>query len=481
VVAAVIASRLFGLWGGTPVLGPTSAPDAVTVTYTTEGGAGTGWGTVNSPMKVDVKVGWSTGSQDTVLSDVTLQLLDQANQPAVFGTGVITGGLDMKPTFDIATWEWDGSVPSKPGIYHAQVQIKALYNKARDGTVDLPGPTVEARAESGPPLTGGYVFAQNANLWILSSDLSRQRRLTYFPDFYEYADQPSWAPDGKTIAFTYSPKTDPSQLPATDIWQVNPDGSNPRPLVTHQDGESLLDPSWSADGKYLYFTSDTSASTVYTNTTGSGGSGLLAGATVAVERLDLSSGKREQWMPAAQMATNNVPGGDTVYLQYVPSQNGQDGLAAPSERLMKASSGTGAPVKLADETEFQLMYAPRISPDGKWTAFAAINVPPAPPVTPSPSGSLDLFGWLGLKPQTAEAHGLPWDMYLVPSAGGQPIRLSNLNEDQPVSVWLDNSTMAFMGTYGLYKVSIDSNGNPVGQPTKMRDGVVHGGLTWHSP
>jgi hypothetical protein len=475
-IALVVGSRLLGLWGGSGLVG--AAPGDVTVTYTTEDSSGMASGVVNSPMKVDLKLGWSTGSQDTVVESVTLQMLDDANQPAIFGNGPITDGLAMKPTFDISTWEWQGSVPSKPGSYHAQIQVKALYNPARDGTVNLPSPALEARAESGPPLTSGFVFMQNANLWMLSTDMSRQRRLTYFPEFYEYADQPAWSPDGKRIAFTYSPKTDPSQIPSTDIWQINPDGSDPKPLITHQNGESLLDPSWSADGKYLYFTSDTSASTVYTNATGSGGSGLLAGATVAVDRLDLASGKRDQLMPSAQMASSNVQSGDTVYLQYVTAQGDQEGLTAPSERLMKANASAAVTTTLADETEFQLMYAPRMSPDGKWVAFAAINVPPAPP---TPSGGLDLFGWLGLEPQTAHAHGLPWDMYLVPASGGKPVRLSNLNEDQPVVTWLDNSTMAFMGTYGLYKLSIDSSGNPVGQPAKMHDGVVHGGLTWHAP
>jgi hypothetical protein len=78
----------------------------------------------------------------------------------------------------------------------------------------------------------------------------------------------------------------------------------------------------------------------------------------------------------------------------------------------------------------------------------------------------------------ASAHGLPWDVFLVPSAGGTPVRLTQLNEDQPHAVWLDNSTIAFMGTTGLYKLSINANGQPTGQPTKIHDGAPHGGLTW---
>src|SRR6478752_3283225 len=81
VLLAFIA-RTMGLWGGSLPGGADS--NAVTITYSTEPGSGSGWGVVNSPMKVTVTIPWSTGSQDTVLSDVTLQLLDEANQPAIF-------------------------------------------------------------------------------------------------------------------------------------------------------------------------------------------------------------------------------------------------------------------------------------------------------------------------------------------------------------------------------------------------------------
>jgi Tol biopolymer transport system component len=161
-------------------------------------------------------------------------------------------------------------------------------------------------------------------------------------------------------------------------------------------------------------------------------------------------------------------------------------VVAPPERLMKASEDGKSPVVLADETQFQLMYSPRMSPDGKWVAFAAINVPPLNSTLPTPTstsggGPFDLLGWLGLAPRNAQAHGLPWDVYLVPSAGGEPIRLTKLDEDQPVPTWLDNSTIAFMGTQGLFKISIDGNGNPQGNPVKLHDGAPHGGLSWRGP
>lgn len=483
-MAVAVASRLLGLWGGAPLAAAPRDPDAVSVKYVTEGGEGVARGMVNSPLRVVVRVPWSIGSQDTSLSGVTLQMLDEAGNPARFGNRPITETFAMKPTFDIAEWEWRGSVPSAPGKYHARVQIEALYNKARNGTLYLGAPALDAVAESGPPLTSGYVFSEDSNIWLMSSDGARQRRLTYFPEFYEYADKPVWAPDGKRIAFTYSPQTDPSEAPSTEIWQVAPGGSAPEPLVRHQGSESLLDPAWSRDGKYIYFTVDTSASESAT------ASGALSATSVRIDRVELATGVREQWMPLSQMPAGDGPGGETVYLQYVQPQGNAEELIALPQRLMlaKPNSETGSVV--VDEKAFQMMYAPRMSPDGKWVAFAAINIPPVsipsapttPTPTPKPLGDrLDILGWLGLGAQEADAHGLPWDLYMAPASGGAPIRLTKLDEDQPYPTWLDNSTIAFMGSKALYKLPIDASGNPVGEPVKIRDGAPHGGLSWHTP
>ena len=60
-------------------------------------------------------------------------------------------------------------------------------------------------------------------------------------------------------------------------------GLKPKPLVTHQEGELLLDPSWSSDGKYIYFTVDTSASEPITSTN------YVPGADVRIDWFDLAT------------------------------------------------------------------------------------------------------------------------------------------------------------------------------------------------
>jgi hypothetical protein len=468
-VAIIFATRALGVWGGASVL---SDPNAVSVTYTTEAGEGSTQGVVNSPLVVSVKIPWSTGGQDTVLSGVALVLLDEAGNPATFGSAPATEGFPLKPTFDVSVWEWRGSVPSLPGKYHPGLRIEALYNKERSSDQVLETPLLDAIAEPGAPLTSGFVFAQDSNLWLLSTDVSKQRRITYFPEFYEYADKPTWSPDGKRIAFTYSPRTEAGDLPFTDIWQVNPDGTDPKPLATHQEGESLLDPSYSPDGKYVYFTVDTSASLSTPDST------AIMGANTRIDRLELATGARTQWMPRAQMPSSDGPGGETVYLELVPPRNSTEGLIAPPQRLMRSAPDGDSPAQVLDQSAFQDMYAPSMSPDGKWIAFAAVNIGPTPGGSrPNP----DFLSWLGLAPRPAQAHGLPWDLYLVSSAGGQANRLTKLDEDQPYTAWLDNSTIAFMGTSGMYKLGIDPSGKPLEKPQKLHQGAPHGGLSWHAP
>jgi hypothetical protein len=56
-----------------------------------------------------------------------------------------------------------------------------------------------------------------------------------------------------------------------------------------------------------------------------------------------------------------------------------------------------------------------------------------------------------------------------------------MSEDQPHPTWIDDSTIAFMGIGGLYRLQLGPDGNPLGKPQKIHEGAPHGGLTWHGP
>jgi Tol biopolymer transport system component len=140
-------------------------------------------------------------------------------------------------------------------------------------------------------------------------------------------------------------------------------------------------------------------------------------------------------------------------------------------------SPSGQPTVLFESRDFPIIYNPRLSPDGKWVIFSSMNFPR----TNGEGPSFDLLGWLLMQPEVAEAHGLPWDIYIMPTTGGAPSRLTHLNEDQPVATWIDNTTVALIGTSGLYKVQITSDGQAGQKPDRIYDGVSHSGLAWHAP
>lgn len=480
IIVLVVGARALGIWPEDQSL------NKITVEYITEKGNPANQGVSESPLIVRVRIPWSTGSQDTILSNVSLQILSDTNIPAQFGP-TTTDALSMKPTFDVAVWEWRGSVPSGPGSYHARIQIERLYGDKPKQIEELLAPTLQAIPEPGAALKSGFVFAQDSNLWVLATDTSRQRRLTYFPELYEYADKPQWSRDGSTVAFTYSPRTPDSATVATEIWSVSP-GGTPRPVVQSHTGENYLDPAWSEDGQYIYYTVDNSANaSEMTSTTG-------LSSNVKIERVEVATGVREQWMPDAQEATAIGGTNDMAFIQYVAPTGDQQGYIAPLQQLVRSGPDGESRTVLLDETVFQLMYAPSGSPDGKWIVFGAVNIPPVgkdpfpttipfngTPVPSNTGGGFDLFSWLGITPKQAQAHGLPWDLFMVSAEGGAPIRLTTMDEDQPYPIWLDNSTIAFMGATGLYKISITPDGSPIGIPTKIHEGSPHGGLSWTGP
>ncbi|MGH8689936.1 MAG: Tol-Pal system beta propeller repeat protein TolB [Burkholderiales bacterium] len=60
---------------------------------------------------------------------------------------------------------------------------------------------------------------------------------------------PAWSPDGKTIAVVLSVEG------GSQIYLINPDGSGPRRRISNSNSIDT-EPRYSADGKWLYFTSD---------------------------------------------------------------------------------------------------------------------------------------------------------------------------------------------------------------------------------
>ncbi len=465
-----------------PGLTPTGAAGVVptegTVVYTTEAGQGVAQGVPNSPLKIVADFPRKSQVNEEALSVVLMELLDDQGHLAQFGSAT-PQPIDLKSTMDLAIWNYDGSMPTRPGVYHPRFTLKRLFGDAKPETVELPQALLRVTPETGTPLTSGYVSNHNNDLWLISTDANKRRRLTFVGNGRsdQYAEGAEWSPDGKRVAFTYLPKVASSEVPATDIWTINSDGTDAKMLVAHAPDEALSNPFWSKDGKYVYFTVEiTVLADPATPTL------VLGGSTWRIDRVEASTGVRTPWAKDAMSPTTGGPGGDVVYLEQAANTGADADPTNPMYRLVRThSDGTGR-VVLVDSVPALTVIGQRLSPDGKWVVYTTIVNNGGGGGGERQGSNFDFFRWLTFQPDVAEAHGLPWDLFIVPADGsGKPVRLTTLLDDEPHPVWLDNSNLALMGANGFYTLKIDASGKLDGTPARLGDGSRHATLSWHAP
>ena len=87
-------------------------------------------------------------------------------------------------------------------------------------------------------------------IWLADADGSDPTRLTRGPGRFQ--GSPQWSPDGRWIAFDSQ-----AESGHVDIWTIGLDGSGLR-QATHDPADETL-PSWSRDGRFLYFVSNRTA------------------------------------------------------------------------------------------------------------------------------------------------------------------------------------------------------------------------------
>jgi Tol biopolymer transport system component len=122
--------------------------------------------------------------------------------------------------------------------------------------------------------------ARGFDIWLADADGSNPARLTRGPE--RLKGSPSWSPDDRSLAF--DARGEDAQR---DVFTIGADGSGLR-RVTESAANDFV-PSWSRDGRFLYFTSDrTGRAEVYRVPVGGGPEEQLtqAGGTSPVESLD---------------------------------------------------------------------------------------------------------------------------------------------------------------------------------------------------
>jgi mono/diheme cytochrome c family protein len=310
-----------------------------------------------------------------------------------------------------------------------------------------------------PPI----VFTRQSNLWRSAGNGGAPQQLTNLPGG-AYAEYPTIAPDGSSIAFvaiTPPPVTATVPLPTSTFDVFGADGPNLRPIWSPAEG-LLGMPTWSADGQSLVIAANGVALT-------QGGAAQPNSRNLQVIRVGLATGAKQPLLNDALDPSISRDGAQLAYLKL-----NDDGYTMSLQ--VAAPDGSGSR-QLIGGTDFQGFYAPRFSPDGKQIIVAAIGGPQTDgqglPVKASTPSALDRLLGL-LEPSVAEAHGLPWDLWVVNSDGSGLRRLTSFYEDLPMAAFApDGKQIAVMGLGGIYL--LDSDGSRLRRIDQAGD---HGGLDW---
>jgi mono/diheme cytochrome c family protein len=310
-----------------------------------------------------------------------------------------------------------------------------------------------------PPI----VFARQSNIWRSPGGGGAAQPITNLKDG-AYAEYPTIAPDGNTIAFvaiTPAPVTATLPLPSSTLYVMGADGANLRAIWKPDQG-LLGMPTWSADGQALYI----AANGVKLPQSGPA---QPTSRQLQVIRIDLATGAKQALLNDALDPSLSPNGTQLAYLKL-----SEDGYTMSLN--VAAPDGSGSR-ELIGGKDFQGFYAPRFSPDSSKLIVAAIGGPQTDaqgyPVKASAPSPLD--GLLSLiEPPTAEAHGSPWDLWVINSDGTGLRRLTSFYEDLPMAAFApDGKQIAAMGLGGIYLMEAD--GSNLRRIDQIGD---HGGLDW---
>jgi Tol biopolymer transport system component len=109
--------------------------------------------------------------------------------------------------------------------------------------------------------------------------------------------------------------------------------------------------------------------------------------------------------------------------------------------------------------------SPRFSPSGEVIAFAV--------ATPFAGRGLSLLERV-FDVRVAEAHGLPWDVWLVSADGSNPHQLAPLGADDPSLAWSPDGRQLFAyGGTGSFLIDVAS-----GETERLPYLVGYGAVAW---
>ena len=205
------------------------------------------------------------------------------------------------------------------------------------------------------------------NIWIMNADGSNARQLTN--EDFRLLNNPYWSPDGQYIAARKHFTTRRS-LGTGEIWIYHRNGGGgvavvEKPSEQHQ--KELGEPTFSPDGRYIYFSVNKTPGPIFEYAQDSNGE------VFEIRRHDLETGKTESYVSGAGGAVRPEPSPDGTQMAFVRRIRGESALF-----VKDLESGAERPLYKGLDKDMQEVWAvhgtyPNMSwmPDSKSIVFWA--------------------------------------------------------------------------------------------------------------
>ena len=283
-------------------------------------------------------------------------------------------------------------------------------------------------------LSGSFIFIEQTtrDQNLLKYDLATGQTLTLFQaPIGGWIAQAIASSDGRQIIMAYAPPPPEGQIQFgyTNLYLLDAAGeSEPQPMMERSHPQEVLfNPVWSPDCRYVYF-SHVFPDNIDPNSY-----------TITLKRLDTLDGNVEAIVANGVWPRLSSDGEKLAYALLDPVTQTRDLYLADAD-------GKNARL-IASSEDFIDLDAPLFSPDGTWYYFSAVTQ----------NQPLQTSWWeqlLGVK--VVSAHSVPSDWWRIPVAGGEPERLTAINEIGMYGDFSpDGRIFAFSSVTGIYQMNPD--------------------------